>query len=124
MEIEIVLTNFGMQRINLKVGEKVKKFLVCAIKSDVKDSNYSNIDGIKFCNDKNFAREQKKKLKKKFSKDNVEILEIQVKRIERKEVLMEEMINQFLGTIGQRYVGIRFISQRLAFVIYTHIQFN
>jgi len=76
------LTNLEIRALNFKVGEKVKEFLVCAVCKGNPGIEYGNIDNVKFCGDKDFAKEKKKKLKKKFSKDNVSILEIQVRKIE------------------------------------------
>lgn len=80
--MERALTSLEIKAMSLKVGEKVKKLLVCAICEDNPGVEYSNIDGVRFCDNKDLAKKQKKKLKQKFTKDDVRILETQVKRIE------------------------------------------
>lgn len=80
--MERALTSIERKVIFLKVGEKLKEHLVCAICKDSPGVEYSNIDSVRFCGDKDIAKEKKKKLKQEFSKDDVKILEIQVRRIE------------------------------------------
>ena len=80
--MERALTSLEIKAMSLKVGKKVKELLVYAICEDNPGVEYSNIDGIRFCHDKDLAKKQKKKLKKKFTKDDVRIFETQVKRIE------------------------------------------
>jgi len=77
--MERALTSLEKKVMFLKVGEKLKEFLVCAICKDNPGVEYNNV---RFCNNKDIAKEKKRKLKREFSKDEIEILEIQVKKIE------------------------------------------
>ena len=81
--MERTLTSLETKALSLKVGEKIKEFLVCAVCKDEQPGvEYSNIDAIKFREDKDSAKEKKRKLKQEFFGDDVKILEIQVKVIE------------------------------------------
>ena len=80
--MERALTSLEKKVMFLKVGEKLKEFLVCAICKDNLGVEYNNVDNVRFCNNKDIAKEKKRKLKREFSKDEIEILEIQVKKIE------------------------------------------
>jgi len=80
--MERALTSIERKAIFLKVGEKLKEFLVCAICKDNPGVEYENIDEVKSCGNKDMAKEKKKKLKREFAKDKIKILEVQFKIIE------------------------------------------
>lgn len=81
--MERALTSLEIKAMFHNVGREERRFLVCAVyPSGEQGVEYSNIDCVRSCIERDHIKRLKKELKTEFPKDDIKVLITKARRIE------------------------------------------